>query len=216
MYYNSLVITNTEAYVKQVLEKDSSGHDWWHIYRVQNLAKEIQKSEGGNLYIIELSALLHDIADWKFHEKEEGPKKARLFLKTQKMENSIIDSVCEIIATSSFKGAKVDSSMKTIEGEILQDADRLDAIGAVGIARCFTYGGNQNKAIYDPRIKPTLHDNAEAYKNNDSSTINHFYEKLLLLKDLMNTETGKKIAEQRHKFMELFLEQFFEEWKGKK
>lgn len=211
------VIKETEDYVRKTLEGEGTGHDWGHIYRVWNLSKYIQKQEGGNLYIVELASLLHDIADWKFYGGDDsvGPKKARGFLKDQKVADNIIDHVCEIILKVSFKGADVPNLINTIEGKIVQDADRLDAIGAIGIARCFAYGGYKERPLYHPNIEPVLHKSSEAYKNHEGTTINHFYEKLLLLKDRMNTETAKKIAEKRHKFMEKYLDQFFEEWNCK-
>lgn len=211
------IINKTARYVKKLLSGDSSGHDWWHIFRVWNNAKHINKFEKADGFIVELAALLHDIADWKFNKGDEniGAIKARQWLSSINVEKKIIDHVCDIIASSSFKGAKVKSHIKTLEGKIVQDGDRLDAMGAIGIGRTFAYGGHQGREMYNPNIKPQLHETAEAYKNNKSNTINHFYEKLLLLKDLMNTKTAKKIAEDRHRFMELFLKRFYLEWEGK-
>ena len=164
-----------------------------------------------------MAALLHDIADWKFYggDEDAGPKAAREWLEQQGVDEEIIVHVCEIIKHLSFKGAGVKSQMKTKEGMIVQDADKLDAIGAIGIARTFAYGGHANRALYDPDIKPEYHTSFEAYKNNQGHTINHFYEKLLLLKDLMNTQAAKKVAEDRHKYMEEFLNRFYAEWDGK-
>lgn len=210
------IIKKTEEYVKNELSGEASGHDWWHIYRVWKNAKHIGKTEKADMFVVELAALLHDIADWKFNDGDEnaGARKARTWLESLNVDNEAINHVCQIIATSSYKGAKVKSKMKTVEGMIVQDADRLDAIGAIGIARTFAFGGHMNRLIYDPSVKPQLHDTAKAYKNNMSSTINHFYEKLLLLKDLMNTKSAKKIAESRHEFMEYYLKRFYKEWNG--
>ena len=212
------VIKQIADYARSTLEGEGSGHDWWHIHRVRNLAKNISKSEGGDLYLIESAALLHDIADWKFYDGDDtiGPRKAEEFLKSKDVSDEIITHVCDIIATISFKGAGVETPMKTIEGKIVQDSDRLDAIGAVGIARAFAYGGSKDREMYNPDEKPEMHQSFEEYKKKQSHTINHFYEKLLLLKDRMNTETAKRLAEERHKVMEEFLETFFQEWEGKK
>ena len=211
------VIKNTANYVKSKLEGESSGHDWWHVNRVWKNAQMISKSEKCDKFVVELAALLHDISDWKFNkgDEEAGAKIARDWLLKLKVEQSVADHVYEIIATSSFKGAKVKSEMETIEGKVVQDADRLDAMGALGIGRTFAYGGTKGREMYDPNVKPQLHDSADKYKSNNSPTINHFYEKLLLLKDRMNTKTAKKMAVSRHKFMELFLERFYKEWEGK-
>lgn len=211
------VISKTKLFVQKSLQNDSSGHDWWHIYRVWKNAKVIARNEKSNLFIVELGALLHDIADWKFHNGDftVGTRMARNWLNLLKLDKKDIDSICEIIKNVSFKGAGIKSKMKTIEGRIVQDADRLDAIGAIGIARCFAYGGYSKTAIYDPENKPKFHRTFEEYKSSKSSSISHFYEKLLLLKDLMNTKTAKKIAQSRHKFMLKFLNQFYSEWEAK-
>lgn len=211
------IIKKTEKYVKDTLSGEGSGHDWWHVYRVWNNAKHICKFEKVDSFIVELAALLHDIADWKFHDGDEmaGANKAREWLGSLNVDKEIVNHVCEIIATSSFKGAGVKSEIKTLEGKVVQDADRLDAIGAMGIGRTFAYGGHKGREMYNPNIKPELHDSKEKYKNSSSPTINHFYEKLLLLRDLMNTKTAKKIAAHRHKYMEEFLDEFFKEWEGK-
>jgi len=216
--YDATVVKETEAYVKKTLEGEGSGHDWWHITRVHKLAKHIQKKEGGDLYIIELAALLHDIADWKFHGGDEmaGARKATEFLTQQRVDGEVITHVAEIIATSSYKGAGVVKPMPTLEGQIVQDADRIDAMGAIGVARCFAYGGNKGKLLYHPDEQPEMHQTAEAYKNNESSSLTHFYEKLLLLKERMNTKTARELAEERHVFMEQFVQRFLEEWDGKK
>lgn len=213
----SEIIQVTKDFVRKKLSGESSGHDWWHIVRVWNNAKFIGKSEKADLFVVELAALLHDIADWKFHGRDEtaGAKVAKEWLEKLRVDPAVINHVYEIIATSSFKGAKVKFKMKSLEGRVVQDADRLDAIGAIGIGRTFAYGGHTGREMYNPNIKPILHETADQYKNNVSNTINHFYEKLLLLKDLMNTKTAKKIALERHKFMEEFLKRFYKEWEGK-
>ncbi len=211
-----MVLEKTEVYVKSLLEGESSGHDWWHIHRVRNNALAIGKEERADLFLVELSALLHDVGDWKFHNGDYtvGPKMASEWLRGLHVEEGSIHSVVQIIEEVSFKGVGVQTPMSTIEGKIVQDADRLDALGAIGIARCFAYGGSKQKEMYNPNIKPIMHKTFEEYKNSKGTSINHFYEKLLLLKDRMNTATGKRIAEERHRFMNLFLEMFFREWEG--
>ena len=212
----SSIIDKTCKFVEDKLSGDGSGHDWWHIFRVWTLAKKIAVEEKAQVEVVELGALLHDIADWKFHDGDDsiGPAIAREFLNNHNVEPKLSDSVVEIISTVSYKGAGVATPMKTLEGKIVQDADRLDAIGALGIARTFAYGGYKNRLIYHPDEKPVLHKSYEDYKKNEGHTINHFYEKLLLLKQRMNTNTGKRIAEGRHKFMQSFLDQFYREWDG--
>ncbi len=212
------LISNTEAFVKSTLKDAEGGHDWFHILRVWNNAKLIAKHEKVDEFIVELGALLHDIADSKFHNGDEtiGPKIAREFLESQLVENSIIVHVENIITNISYKGGNFKQKFTSPELAVVQDADRLDAIGAVGIARCFNYGGFKNRSLYNPEIPPNLNMSKEAYKNSKAPTINHFYEKLLLLKDKMNTATGKKIAEERHQYMETFLQQFYNEWEGVK
>lgn len=212
-----ILINQIAEETKKVMEKESSGHDWWHAYRVWQLAKRIADSEKtANRLIVELAAILHDIADWKFNGGDEtiGPKKAREVMEKYGVEEKTIGEVVEIISTMSFKGANVKTSVKTLEGKIVQDADKLDAIGAMGIARTFAYGGHAGRAIHDPEMKPRMHNSKEEYFNSKSSTINHFYEKLLLLRDRMNTETAKKLAESRHEFLELYLDRFYKEWEG--
>ena len=211
------IIDKTCQFVDQKLAGDGSGHDWWHIYRVWNLAKNIAAKEGANILIVELSALLHDIADWKFHDGDDtkGPQMAEQFLLENKVAREVIDPVVEIVATISYKGAGVATPMQTLEGKVVQDADRLDAIGAMGIARTFAYGGHKNRLMYHPDEKPVMHQSFAQYKKNTGHTINHFYEKLLLLKDRMNTASAKQIAVGRHKFMQSYLDQFYEEWDGK-
>lgn len=212
-----LVIQNTINFVKKQLENTESGHNWFHIERVYNNALLLAKGETCDLEVVQLAALLHDIADSKFHDGDEtvGPKTAREFLTSENVSVETINHVVNIIENISFKGGNFEKKFTSIELEIVQDADRLDAIGAIGIARTFNYGGYKNREIYDPKIAPNLQMSKEEYKNSTAPTINHFYEKLLLLKDKMNTETGKKIAQQRHSFMETFLEQFYKEWNGK-
>jgi len=211
------IIKRTADYVKSRLSGEGSGHDWWHVYRVWKTAVEICKKEGADLFVVQLAALLHDIADWKFHSGDDsiGPKLAREWLEKLDVDKNVISHVCEIIKEVSFKGAGVKSKIKTKEGMVVQDADRLDAIGAIGIARAFAYGGHKGREIYNPNIKPEKHETFEQYKNNKGTTINHFYEKLLLLKDLMNTSGARKIAQERHCFMEQYLDKFFKEWEGK-
>lgn len=213
---NNNILSKTEVFVKDRLEGDS-GHDWWHIHRVRNTALTIAKEEKADLFVVELAALLHDIADHKFHDGDEniGPNTARQWLKSIKVTDSDINHICEIIADLSFKGADVATPMKTLEGKIVQDADRLDALGAIGVARAFSYGGFRNRELYNPEIPPTLHSTFDAYKKDKGHTLNHFYEKLFLLKDRMNTDSAKKIAENRHHFMEVFVQLFLNEWDGK-
>lgn len=212
------VINKTAKFIKNKLSGEGSGHDWWHVYRVWKLAREIGKKEKGDLFIIELASLLHDIADWKFTNGDDsvGPQLAADWLAGLKVRQEIIDEVVNIIKCVSFKGAGVKNSIKTIEGKIVQDADRLDAIGAIGVARTFAYGGYKGREMYNPEIKPQMHRSFEAYKKSNSPTINHFYEKLLLLKDLINTNSARRIAIKRHKFMEAYLEEFYAEWNGVK
>lgn len=212
------LINNTIAFVKQQLEGAEGGHDWFHIERVYKNSLLIAQEEECDLTVVQLGALLHDIADSKFHGGDEtvGPKTARAFLENQNTSEDIIQHVINIIKNISFKGGNFEKKFDSKELEIVQDADRLDAIGAIGVARAFNYGGFKNRALYNPEIQPNLNMNKEEYKKSDSPTLNHFYEKLLLLKDKMNTEAGKKIAEERHKFMEQFLSQFYAEWEGQK
>lgn len=211
------IIKKTAEYAKAKMSGESSGHDWWHTYRVWQNAIHISKKEKADLFVVELAALLHDIADWKFHDGDTsvGENLTREWLKSLSLEEGVISSVCQIIKNISFKGAGVDTKLKTPEGMVVQDADRLDAIGAIGIARNFAYGGSDGREIYNPEIPPKLHESFEQYKANRSSSINHFYEKSLLLKDLMNTATAKRMAKKRHSFMERYLKEFFLEWEGK-
>jgi len=210
------LIDNTILFVKNKLANAEGGHDWFHIERVYKNAMLIAEEEKCNLTIVKLAALLHDIADSKFHNGDEsiGPKVAREFLESQKVSEDIILHVIAIIENISFKGGVFDKKFHSKELDIVQDADRLDAIGAIGIARTFNYGGFKNRVIYDPNIPPKMNMSKEEYKNSEAPTLNHFYEKLLLLKDKMNTKTGKKIAQKRHDFMVTFLSRFYSEWDG--
>ena len=207
-------ITLTINFVKEKLEGAEAGHDWFHIERVWKLSKKIAEKEGGNLEVIELSALLHDIADPKFHNGDEtlALKISQNFLEEIHIDTELIEQVLFVIKNISFKNRAEAPENPPLELQIVQDADRLDAIGAIGIARTFNFGGFKNNLIYHPEIKPNLGMNKEEYKKSNGTTINHFYEKLLLLKDLMNTETGKKIASERHDFMLQFLDEFYKEW----
>ncbi len=210
------IIESTKTFVQQKLEGAEGGHDWFHIQRVYNNAMLIAKGEECDLFVVQLGALLHDVADSKFHNGDEtvGPKLAREFLQSQNVPDTAIMHVVNIIENISFKGGNFEKHFHSPELDIVQDADRLDAIGAIGIARTFNYGGFKNRPIYDPAISPNLHMTKDEYKASNAPTVNHFYEKLLLLKDKMNTATGKQIAEQRHKYMEGFLAQFYAEWDG--
>jgi len=210
------IILKTQRFVQETLKDAEGGHDWFHILRVWNNAKLIAKSESVNLFIVELGALLHDIADAKFYDGDEtvGPKMARAFLETLQVNKEDMLHVERIITNISYKGGNFKQAFASAELDVIQDADRLDAIGAIGIARCFNYGGFKDRAMYNPAIEPKLDMTKEEYKKSTAPTINHFYEKLLLLKDRMNTETGKNIAQKRHDFMEGFLSQFYAEWNG--
>ena len=212
------IIQNTINFVKEELQNAEGGHDWFHIERVYKNALLISESEKVEKTIVSLGALLHDIADSKFYNGDEsvGPRKAGQFLKSQNISEETIDHVVKIIENVSFKGGNKNQEFHSKELEVVQDADRLDALGAIGIARTFNYGGFKNRKLYDPEIMPNLNMTPSEYKVSDAPTINHFYEKLLLLKDRMNTETGRKIAEERHVFMETFLKQFYAEWNGEK
>lgn len=211
------LIAHTILFVKEQLKNAEGGHDWFHIERVYKNAQVIAAAEDCDLEVVTLAALLHDIADSKFHNGDEtiGPKVARAFLEANQVLPATVDHVIAIIENISFKGGNFDQQFHSKELAIVQDADRLDAIGAIGIARTFNYGGFKNRALYDPEIKPNLSQTKEEYKKNEAPTINHFYEKLLLLTDKMNTETGKKMAKKRHDFMVHFLAQFYAEWEGK-
>jgi len=222
------IIKKTETFVKETLSEDSTGHDWWHIYRVRNLSKRIALHEGADIFIVELAALLHDIGDYKFFQGDEeaGAVKVRGWLSSLEISPLLIDKIVGITSQISFmhtlpdkskeKGKK-NSTTPTISKELMAvtDADRLDAMGAIGIARAFTYGGFFNRPIYDPNTKPSKFITKEEYKTTEAPSINHFYEKLLKLKDMMYTPLGRKMAKRRHRFLNLYLKQFFKEWKGK-
>ena len=209
------ILAKTEGFVRMKIRGDP-GHDWSHVNRVRKLALYIGKKEKVDLFIVELAALLHDVADYKFYDRNHkiGTNIAVQWLEKLRLDKNTVSQVRHIMDEVHFKGAKVKYAIKTLEGKVVQDADKLDAIGAIGIGRTFAYGGHKGREMYNPNIKPEFHTTAEQYKNNVTPTINHFYEKLLLLKDLMNTNTAKKMAERRHKFMEKFLDEFFKEWKG--
>lgn len=218
MRNNDLIIA-TKDFVKKELKHAEGGHDWFHTLRVYNNAKLISKNENVDLLVVELAALLHDIADPKFYGGDEaiGPRKASEFLLKENVDSAVIEHVIQIIENMSFKNSfDLDTSFNSREMEVVQDADRLDAIGAIGIARCFNYGGFKNRALYNPDIAPNLNMTKSEYKSSEAPTINHFYEKLLLLKDQMNTKIGRQIALDRHKFMEDYLNQFYAEWEGDK
>ncbi|WP_374461738.1 HD domain-containing protein [Chryseobacterium taeanense] len=208
------LIENTVQFVKEKLKGAEAGHDWYHIERVWKLAKKIAETEECNLEVVELAALLHDIADPKFHDGDEtlALKVSREFLESQNTSEEIIEKVLFIIKNISFKNRNDVPQNLPVEFKIVQDADRIDAIGAIGIARTFNFGGFKNNLMYDPEIKPKLNMSKEEYKKSNGTTVNHFYEKLLLLKDLMNTQKGKEIASERHDYMLQFLDQFYKEW----
>jgi uncharacterized protein len=211
------VIKKTADFVKKKLDNEASGHDWWHVYLVWQLSKKIGNKEKADMFVVELAALLHDIADWKFNKGDEsiGARVASEWLNKLHVEKHVIEQVSYIVGNVSFKGAGVDHTMKTLEGRVVWDSDKMD-IGAIGIARTFAYGGYRGRPIYDPRIKPKLHKNFEEYKKSSNPSINHFYEKILLLKDKMQTKTGRKMAIHRDKFLRTFLKEFFDEWNGLK
>ena len=209
----NLIIEKTRDFVKEKLYGEGSGHDWFHIERVYKLSKYIGEKENADLFVVEMTALLHDIDDWKFSQgTDTDTTVTEKFLTSMNISENDINKIISIIKTMSFKGGVVDSTQNSIEGKVVQDADRLDVIGAIGIARTFAYGGSKGRQIYDPSINPMKFTSLEQVKNEENHTINHFYEKLLKLKDLMNTKTAKEIAEKRHKFMENFLEEFYSEW----
>ncbi len=210
------IVQRTVDFVKTTLAEAEGGHDWWHIYRVWKAATQIARTEPADLFVVELGALLHDIADSKFHGGDEsvGPRKAREFLESVGVEEPVIAHVENIIMHISFKGGNHEQAFRSVELDVVQDADRLDAIGAIGVARAFNYGGHKGRALYDPGIPPNLNMTREEYKKSQAPTINHFYEKLLLLKDRMNTATGRAMAERRHRFLEHYLEEFYKEWNG--
>lgn len=213
---SDLVVEATVAFVRDLFRAEATGHDWWHIFRVWKTACLIGEAEGADLFTVQLGALLHDVADWKFHGGDDGagPRKAREWLESRKVPETAIAHVCTIIREVTFKGAGVPTPASSLEGMVVQDADRLDALGAMGIARAFAYGGYKGHPMHDPEMPPRLHASFEDYKKSRGTTINHFYEKLLLLKDRMHTETARRLAEERHAFMEAYLRQFFREWEA--
>lgn len=208
------LVERVAAQIKARFLSESSGHDWYHIHRVWQLSRQIAVQEGANPEIAELAALVHDIADWKFHGGDDsiGPREAESLLRGEGASADVIAAVVDIVATISYKGAGVTTAMRSLEGQCVQDADRLDAIGAIGIARCFAYGGHAGRPMHDPEEPPVLHQTAAAYKAAKGASLNHFYEKLFLLKDRMNTPSGRAMAESRHRFMEEFVAQFLAEW----
>jgi uncharacterized protein len=211
------IIGQTVEYVKSFLDSDVSGHDWWHVYRVWRIATGLANTENADLLIVQLAALLHDISDYKLNggDYEKGAEMAREWLNKFPLDESVVGHVCDIISRISFRGALVEPEVMTIEAMVVQDADRLDAIGAIGIARAFAYGGVKGLKIYDPDIQSTLHKSFQEYQNRQGGSINHFYEKLLVLKDLMNTASAKTVAIRRHKILQDFLTDFFIEWEMK-
>ena len=211
---SSDLVRRVAQHIKAKFTLESSGHDWHHIRRVWMLARQIGAQEGANQELVELGALVHDIADWKSHDGDDnvGPREAERLLREEGASADVIKQVVDIVATISFKGAGVITAMSSLEGKCVQDADRLDAIGAIGIARCFAYGGHAGRQMYDPDEPPVMHPTAEAYKASKGHSVNHFYEKLFLLKERMNTATGKALADERHLFMEQYVERFLAEW----
>ena len=211
------VVARTQAFVRERLEGEASGHDWWHVHRVWRTAMEIGREEGVDLFVVQLAALLHDIADAKFHDGDEeiGPRTASDWLRSLDVDEQTVAHVAAIIRDLSFKGAGVETPMSTREGMVVQDADRLDALGAIGIARAFAYGGSRGQVLCDPEDSPVMHATADEYRSHRGSTLNHFCEKLLLLKDRMNTESARRIAGERHRFIERFVSQFYDEWDGR-
>ncbi len=211
------LIQHVKDHVKVVFSADITGHDWYHIERVYNMACYLQEHEGGDRDVVELAALLHDISDHKLNggKLNDGARVAEIVLRKYHCPDELMQKVCDIIDRVSFKGAQVTDTMETLEGKIVQDADRLDSIGAIGIARAFAFGGSKNRPMYQPEIGHELHSDFETYANAKSHTINHFYEKLLLLKSRLHTPTAIHIGEERHAYMEQFLNQFYREWAGK-
>ena len=210
------LVERVAAHIQARFSAESSGHDWHHIHRVRKLARRIAVEEGANQEIVELGALVHDIADWKFHGGDDtaGPRAAESLLLQEGADRTLVAPVVEIVATISFKGAGVRTEMRTLEGQCVQDADRLDALGAIGIARCFAYGGHAGRQMHDPESPPVMHATAEAYKAAKGTSLNHFYEKLFLLRERMNTSCGRMLAEERHAYMEAFVARFLDEWSG--
>lgn len=210
------IIQKTDAFIAGEFAFDGSGHDWFHVDRVRRLALRIGRTEGCDLFVTEMAALLHDLDDWKLSDSTSHfQARANKWLIDMDVEADISYRILKVIEDVSFQGAGTETLVSSAEGAVVQDADRLDAMGAIGIARTFAYGGHKNRLIYDPAVAPVMHADFQSYKKSNAPTVNHFYEKLLLLKDRMNTPTAKSIAEQRHRFMENYLEQFFNEWNDK-
>lgn len=210
------ILRRTEAFARERMAGDGSGHDWWHVHRVRAMALRLAREEGADAYVVELAALLHDVADHKLHGGDDtvGPRVTREWLESARADTDTIRHVEHIVRDLSFKGAGVPTPMRTVEGKVVQDADRLDAIGAMGIARAFAFGGSRNRPLHDPDAPPEMHASFERYKAGKGGTINHFHEKLLLLRDRMNTASARRIADGRHRFMEQFLDRFHQEWDG--
>lgn len=210
------IIEKTAVFIANEFASEGSGHDWFHVDRVRRLALHIGQMEGSEPFITEMAALLHDLDDWKItNDQSHFPLRAKMWLLEMEVEADVASEILHVIEDVSYQGAGIETPVRSVEGAVVQDADRLDAIGAIGIARTFAYGGNKNRLIYDPAVAPVLHTDFQSYKNSTAPTVNHFYEKLLLLKDRMNTLTAQSMAEQRHRFMEIYLEHFFNEWEAK-
>lgn len=210
------IIRETENFIRGKFIKEGSGHDWFHVERVRKMALRIAKTEGCDLFLTEMASLLHDLDDWKFKGPGEHVYSGTIqFLKDAGVGEPYAEKILQIIEDVSYRGAGVETPVRSIEAAVVQDADRLDAMGAIGIARTFAYGGHKNRQIYDPEVKPVMHTSFGEYKNSEAPTINHFYEKLFLLKDRMNTSVARGIAEERHRFMAVFLDRFYGEWDAK-
>jgi uncharacterized protein len=210
------IIQETENFIRAKFGGEGSGHDWFHVDRVRKMALRIGKTEGCDLFLTEMAALLHDLDDWKLNGSDEHSLSGTIrFLEKTGIEETYTGKILQIIEDVSFKGAGVETPVRSVEAAVVQDADRLDAIGAIGIARTFAFGGHKNRPIYDPEVEPVMHQSFGQYKSSEAPTINHFYEKLLLLKDRMNTSAAKDIAEERHRFMQIFLARFYDEWDAK-
>jgi uncharacterized protein len=212
------ILARTEAFVRERMHGDGSGHDWWHVHRVRRTALRLAREEGADAYVVELAALLHDVWDHKLHDGDDtvAPREIRRWLQGIGTEEPVIAHVCDIVADLSFKGAGVATPMRTPEGAVVQDADRLDAIGAVGIARAFAFGGSRGRPLHDPESAPELHATFDAYRAGAGGTTHHFHEKLFLLRDRMNTASARRLAGERHRFMEEFLQRFLAEWDGER